>query len=571
MKTFLRLIQIMLPVWPTMLLAAGFGWITIAANIGLMVTSALLIATAALHPSIAELSVAIVGVRFFGVARAAFRYLERYVSHDATFRILSQMRVWFYQRLEPLAPAQLQSWQSGELFSAIVGDVETLKDFYLRVIAPPLVAFLILIGMLLFLKSFSHGLMVLLISAFVLVGILLPMAVRHINRNCGHELVAARTELKACLVDTVNGMAELAAFDRKQQQFKAICQLNGKVLGLQGRVATVNSVSDAMGNLIMNGTLWGALWLAIPLVSSGQLEGVYLAAIALGIQSSFEAVLPLPMAMHYWHESLAAARRLFQIVETPVPLKSSSSLALPPTAAVTVQHLSFEYDSWGTVLQDISFSLPVGKRIAIVGPSGAGKSTIVNLLLRFWEFERGAILMGGQDYRKLDPEAIRRMFSVVSQQTHIFNATVRDNLLMARPEASEQEVARAVQDAALDEFISRLPQGLDTAVGHNGQALSGGQRQRIAIARALLKNAPILLLDEPTVGLDAVTEQQIMQAVQKIMHGRTTLLISHSLTGLESMDEILVLDQGLIVERGTFTELVNQQGLFAELRYFQKV
>lgn len=571
MKTFLKLVQIMLPVWPTMLLAAFFGWLTIAANVGLMVTSALLIATAALHPSIAELSVAIVGVRFFGVARAAFRYLERYVSHDATFRILSQMRVWFYRQLEPLAPAQLQSWQSGELFSAIVGDVETLKDFYLRVIAPPVVAFLILIGMLLFLKSFSSGLMVLLISAFVAAGILLPMAVRHINRNSGHELVAARTELKAYLVDTVNGMAELAAFDRKQQQLEAICQLNGKVLGLQGRVATVNSISDAIGNLIMNGTLWMALCLVIPLVYSRQIEGVYLAAIVLGIQSSFEAVLPLPIAMHYWHESLAAARRLFQIVENPVPLKSTSSLILPPNAAVTVQHLSFHYDSWGTVLQDISFSLPVGKRIAIVGPSGAGKSTIVNLLLRFWEFEQGVILMGGQDYRNLDAEAIRQMFSVVSQQTHIFNATVRDNLLIARPEASEQELARAIQDAALEEFIHSLPQGLDTAVGHNGQALSGGQRQRIAIARALLKNAPILLLDEPTVGLDAVTEQQIMQAVPKIMQGRTTLLISHSLTGLESMDEILVLDQGMVIERGTFAELINKQGLFAQLRQFQKV
>lgn len=571
MKTFLKLIQIMLPVWPTMLLAACLGWLTIAANVGLMVTSALLIATAALHPSIAELSVAIVGVRFFGVARAAFRYLERYVSHDATFRILSQMRVWFYRQLEPLAPAQLQSWQSGELFSAIVGDVETLKDFYLRVIAPPVVAFLILIAMLLFLKSFSSDLMVLLISAFVAAGILLPMAVRYINRDSAHQLVAARTELKAYLVDTVNGMAELAAFDRKQQQLEAIYQLNGKVLGLQGRVATVNSVSDAAGNLIMNGTLWLALCLVIPLVYSGQIEGVYLAAIVLGIQSSFEAVLPLPIAMHYWHESLAAARRLFQIVETPAALKSTSSLILPPTAAVAVQHLSFEYDSWGTVLQDISFNLPVGKRIAIVGPSGAGKSTIVNLLLRFWEFEHGAILMGGQDYRNLDSEAIRQMFSVVSQQTHIFNATVRDNLLIAHPEASEQELARAIQDAALEEFIHSLPQGLDTAVGHNGQALSGGQRQRIAIARALLKNAPILLLDEPTVGLDAVTEQQIMQAVQKIMQGRTTLLISHSLTGLESMDEILVLDQGMIVERGTFAELINKQGLFAQLRKFQKV
>ena len=566
MKTALRLMNIMLPVWPMMVLAAVFGWLTIAANIGLMVTSALLIAGAALHPSIAELSVAIVGVRFFGVARAVFRYLERYISHDATFRLLGRIRSWFFTRLEPLAPARLQEWQSGELFSAIVGDVETLKDFYLRVLAPPLIALMVLLGMLIFLQRFSFGLVLLLAIAFLFAGVLMPLFIRRLNCGSGREMVAARTELKAYLVDTVDGIAELAAFDQKEHQLKAIGRINARLTAVQGKVAAVNGLTEAAGSLIMNTALWWALCITIPLVHTGQVEGVYLAAIALAVQSSFEAVLVLPAAVHQLSESLAAARRLFAIIDTaPAVRHPETAAAEPASTEVVVSDVSFEYDTCGKVLQHVSFCLPAGKRMAIVGPSGAGKSTILHLLLRFWEYDRGTITLGGVDYRTLPPEAIREVFNVVSQQTHIFNATIRENILVARPSAGDGELAAAVQGAALTEFIAGLPQGLDTAVGHNGQALSGGQRQRIAIARALLKDAPVLLLDEPTVGLDAVTEQQIMATLDGLSRGRATLLITHRLTGLETMDEILVLEHGRVVEQGTFQELMEHKGVFSKL------
>lgn len=572
MKPFVRLIAMLAPVWPVMLLAVCLGWLTIAANIGLMVTSAWLIAAAALHPSIAELSVAIVGVRFFGVARAVFRYLERYISHDATFRILSRLRVGFYQRLEPLAPANLQTWQSGELFSAIVGDVETLKDFYLRVLAPPLIAVLTLTGLLLVFQHYSLSLAAWVFAGFLLAGIVLPLAVRQVNKGGGSELVAARAALKAYLLDTVNGMTEIAAFDHQQRHLSTIRNLNDHLIRLQGRIAAVSSLSDSWGSLIMNGTLWGVLWLLIPLVRSGTVEGVYLAAMALAVQSSFEAVLPLPMAVHYCQESLAAARRLFRLVDAPAAVLPSGQeqFAEPEQAEVCVQGVSFEYDGLGKVLNRISFSLRPGKRVALIGPSGAGKSTIIHLLLRFWEIESGLITLNGRDYRTINPEAVRRLFSVVSQQTHIFNASIRENILLACPEAGERELMAAVRGAALDEFTAGLPEGLDTQVGNNGQALSGGQRQRIAIARALLKNTPVLLLDEPTVGLDPITAKQIMNTIDTLMRGRATLLITHDLTDVETMDEILVLDQGEVTERGTFAELLNSQGLFARLWHLQQ-
>jgi len=562
---FIRLLSIMLPVWPVMLLAACFGWLTIASNIGLIATSAFLIASAALHPSVAELSVAIVGVRFFGVARAVFRYLERYISHDATFRLLSSVRVWFYNRLEPLAPARLAQWQSGELFGAIVGDVETLKDFYLRVLAPPVIALLVLAAMAVFLARFVPVLMYILAAVFLLVGVFLPVLVRTMNQGNAQQLVEARAQLKAYLVDSIAGMTELAAFDRSEQQMHTIAALNDRLIQLQGRVAASSGLTEALGSFVMNATVWAVLWLTIPLVQAGKLDGVYLAVLTLAVQSSFEAVLPLPMAVHYLAESMAAARRLFGIVDTGVgAVQPGQVTVLPDRPDIIVEDLSFNYGT-GCVLNNISFALPAGRRIAIVGSSGAGKSTLIHLLLRFWNYEQGSIKIGGREYTGFSPEQVRTLFSVVAQQTHIFNTTIRDNILLAKPNASAEEVEQALRGAALSEFINSLPQGLDTMVGQNGKGLSGGQRQRIAIARAILKNAPVVLLDEPTVGLDAATEQQVMTAIESLMSGRTTILITHHLTGLESMDEILVLEEGTIAERGTLTELLAKRGLFYQM------
>lgn len=570
MKILIRLLQIMRSTWPTMLLAIVFGCLTIGSNMGLLAASAYLISSAALHPSITELSIAIVGVRFFGISRAIFRYLERYLSHDATFHLLGSVRVWFYTKLERLAPARLMEWQSGELFSMIVGDVETLKEFYLRVLAPPFIALVVLCGACLFLAQYSMNFVYVLIGAFVLAGLVLPACLQIIQKSTAHELVGYRGGLRAQLVDSMTGIVELAAFRQTGRQAKRINGIQQRILALESFISKMSGIADALGLLMVNGTVWLILCLAIPLVHNGSLAGVYLAVVVLTVQSSFEAVLPLPFAVHYLGKSMAAARRLFAIVDTEPAVLETKGLMDVPNAGIKVENLSFGYSPQGLLaLDNISFSVDAGQRLAIVGPSGAGKSTLLHLFLRFWDYNQGTIHLGEHELKKYDAEKLRIMFGVVSQQTHLFNASIRDNILLARPNASKQEFDQAIGHAELGAFIQQLPQGYDTMVGQNGYALSGGQRQRIAIARVLLKNAPILILDEPTVGLDAVTEQLVMETIEKLMVGRTTIMITHRLTGLETMDEIIVLRSGKIVEQGRQDKLLANKQLFAQLWHLQ--
>lgn len=571
MSTFIRLLQIMGSSWRTMVMAGIFGCLTIGSNIGLMATSAYLISRAALHPSITELSVAIVGVRFFGISRAVFRYLERYISHDATFRLLGTVRVWLYTKLEKLAPARLFEWQSGELLSAVVGDVETLKEFYLRVLAPPFIAVLVAAGTGIFLAQFNILFVYVLLGGFVLLGILLPIAVNIMQKPIADELVAVRTQLKAQLVDSITGIVELAAFGQAERQVQRIADLDERLARLQGRAVNLSGIIDALGLFIVNSTVWLILWLAVPLVQSGQLEGIYVAVVALTVQSSFEGTLPLPVAVHYLSESLAAARRLFAIVDrSPAVLNEAGGILTNDDVTIEIENLSFRYnDQSAEVLRNISFRVAPGQSVAIVGPSGAGKSTFLYLLLRFWEYHQGSIRLGSHELKKYDSQDLRNLFSVVSQQSHLFNASIRDNILLAKPEASEAEFLQAVQNAELKGVIEALPDGYDTMVGQNGYALSGGQRQRIAIARALLKNAPVLILDEPTVGLDSLTEEAIMATIANLSAGRTILLITHRLTGLKNIGHIIVLEAGHILEQGSHEELMKRQGLFYQLWHLQ--
>lgn len=566
MKILGRLLGIMGSAWPTMLLATLFGFLTIGSNMGLLAASAYLISSAALHPSITELSVAIVGVRFFGIARAVFRYLERYISHDVTFRLLGAVRVWFYTKLEKLAPARVMKWQSGQLLNAIVGDVETLKEFYLRVLAPPIIAIAVLGGSCIFLAQYSKSFVYVLICAFIMAGLVLPLFLQMIQKSTAKELVATRGELRTQLVDSITGIVDLAAFGQTGRQIQRIDEINQRLHVLQGKVSKLTGLTDAVGLFIVNSTVWVILWLAIPLVHEGRLAGVYLAVIMLTVQSSFEAVLPLPLVIHYVRESMAAGRRLFEIIDGDNFVPQIGSRTLPHNFHIEVDNVSFQYTPSGPfVINNLSFSVQPGQRIGIVGPSGAGKSTLLHLFMKFWDYQQGMISIGGSEIRNYDSEELRKLFGVVSQQTHLFNASIRDNILLAKPDASETELFQAITHAELGEFIASLPQGYDTMVGQNGQALSGGQRQRIAIARALLKNAPILILDEPTVGLDAVTEQLIMKTIEKLMWGRTILWITHRLTGLAMMDNIIVINEGKLVEQGRESELLENKHLFYQL------
>lgn len=562
------------------LLSVLLGFATIASGIGLMAASAYIIARAALQPSIAELQVAIVGVRFFGLARGVFRYLERLVSHQTTFRVLARLRSWFYAALEPLAPARLQQYRSGDLLSRIVTDINLLENFYIRGIAPPLVALLVSALMIVFIGGFHPALAAVLLLFLALAGVALPALVRGLSRRPGGALVELRAALNGHIVDGIQGLPDLLVYQRSRDFTRQLASLGLQLNQAQNSLARLQGLQNACMLLLSNGGMWMILLLGIPLVRAGVFDGVSLAVIVLATLACFEAVQGLPGAASMLQSSLQAAGRLQEIVDTPPPVSEFTAAESRQSVQTALQrlrpprlqavNLSFAYPGAHTMaLSALDFDLRPGGRLALVGPSGAGKSTLAALLLRFWDLPAGMFYLNGVDIRQLPPQQVRAAVAVVSQNTYIFNTTVLENLRIARPEASEAEIQAACRAAQIQDTIVNLPRGYATMLGEQGQRLSGGERQRIAIARALLKDAPILILDEATAGLDALTEQAVWQSLLEVMQTRTTLVITHRLIGLQSMDEILVLRAGRLVERGTHAQLLRKGGLYYQMQSLQ--
>ncbi len=567
-STFFRLLQFLNGSWNWVALSVLLSSLTIGSSVALIGTSAWLISTAALHPSVADLGVSVVGVRFFGISRGVFRYLERLVSHNVTFRLLARLRVWFYEKLEPLAPARLMEYKSGDLLARVIGDVETLENFYVRVISPSLTAILIGLGVSVFFASFYPPIALVLLGFFLALGLFLPLLSQIASRLPGQRLITQRADIQSQLVDGIQGLADLLAFGRGEDRLDGISSAGERYGSIQKQMARISGLHSALGTLLTNLGLWLVLVLVIPQVMAGNIKGVMLGTFALMTLASFEAVSPLSLAAQMWNASREAARRLFEVVDAEPEVKESREKRAEMSSSPTLQfsHLSFSYPSQSIpALQDITFSVPAGKSIAVVGPSGAGKSTLANLLLRFWEYEVGDISLGGASLKELDQDEVRKCFALVSQNTYFFNTTVRENLRLARRGATQEEIESAARAAQSADFIVNLSNGYDTLIGEQGVRLSGGERQRLGIARALLKEVPILILDEPTANLDPQTEKQVLETLFEIMQGRTSLLITHRLVRLEHVDEILVMERGRIVERGTHAELMRRAGLYHRL------
>lgn len=574
LAVFRRLLQLAAPFKWWMALSVLLGVLTIGSSVGLLSASAWIIATAALRPSVADLAVAIVGVRFFGIARGVFRYLERLVSHYVNFSLLARLRVWFYAALEPLAPARLLQARSGDLLSRIVGDIETLQNFFIRVLAPPATALVVAAIMAVFLAAFDPSIALVVLTFMVLIGAALPLIARVAGRHSGRRALLIRSELSTALIDGIQGGADLIALGRQADQSARIRSLSLDYARAQTRLAEVTAAHSALGGLLTQLAMWTVLLVAIPLVRAARLTGVDLAVLALATLASFEGVLALPLAFQYLDQNLQAARRLFEIADSPPATTEPRQPAVPPTGAVSlrVEHLSFRYSQdEPPALQDVSFEVRPGRRIAVVGASGAGKSTLANLLLRFWDYESGHIWLNGVEARDLETAEVRRLIAVVAQQTHLFNTSIRENLRLARSAATDAEIERAVQQAQLHAFIQALPQGLDTPIGEQGLKLSGGERQRLAIARALLTEAPIVIFDEATANLDPLTEREVWNAVEPLFTDRAVLIITHRLTALDRADEIIVLDGGRVIERGTHAELLQRRGPYYRLWRRQEV
>jgi ATP-binding cassette subfamily C protein CydCD len=577
-SALLRLLRLALPFSGWVVLSALAGVATVLSGVGLIALSAYLLSAAALQPSIAELQVAIVGVRFFGISRGLFRYAERNLSHEVTFRLLGRIRETFYRALEPLAPARLYQMRSGDLLARIQGDIALLENFYVRGLAPPLVAVLVALAISLWLSQFDPLLVMGLAAAWLAIGIGLPAIIHSLGRRVSQDLVLQRAALSAILVDSLQGITELMVYDQEKRQQQRFLAANRDFLLSQRHLARLGALQNTLAGMIAHLGMWIVLLLVIPLVSQGKVEGVYLATLVMAALASFEAFTPLPQAAQVLGVSLQSADRLFAVVDARAEVSEPAVPAsLPDEISLRFEKISFAYPTASlagsgnlpspqpAVLSDLSFDLPARKKLAIVGASGSGKSTLAALLLRFWEMQSGTILIGEQDIRSFDSYALRNRIGLLPQQTYVFAASLKDNLLLAQPKASQAQIEQAVRAAHLDEFIQSLPQGYATWIGEQGVRLSAGERQRLAIARLLLKDASLLLLDEPSASLDAMTERAVLQNLLESTAGRSLILITHRLVHLECFDEILVLQQGKIIERGSYHELIHRDGPFRQM------
>lgn len=565
MSYLLRLIQFLKPNSKQILISILFSILTISASIGLLMTSAFLISKAALRPSIGAISVAIVGVRFFGISRGIFRYIERLASHTASFKVLADIRVWLYNAIEPIAPAGISKYKSGDLLNRLIADVDTLENFYVRVFLPPVVAIVVVLGVSAIMLAFSPWISLILFLSLLLVGVGLSVIALFAGKKVGAESVNKRSVLREEIVDMVNGLPEILLYTRAREMIQKVQQAGREYYNTQIKISALNAAQTAANSLIVGVTVWLALLISIPLVSSGALDGIYLAVIVLGVMASFEAVQNIPQAMNLMGANIRSAERIFSVTDQTAAISAvTEDQDLPKKPSLALRDVSFSYAET-PVLVDINIDLPYGKKIAIVGPSGAGKTTLSDLLLRFWEPDHGEITIDSITSTRISAEANRELFSVVGQNSFLFNTSLMENLLVANPDANEEQVHQACASAELHRFVETLPKGYQTIIGERGYQFSGGERQRLSIARALLKDAPILILDEPTANLDPNTEKKIIATIKERFSDRSMLWITHRLTGLEDMDEIIVLSDGKIVERGDHRSLLALGGRFARM------
>ena len=546
MSDLRRLLRLVLPHWPWLAAGVLLGVIAIGSNIALMGLSAYLISKAAIATSVAELALAVTGVRVLAISRAGFRYLERYTTHRSMFRILSVVRVWLYGAIEPLAPARLVHRRGGDLLTRLVSDVDALEDFYIRVLVPPVVAAIVVASMSVIYGIFDLAIGLVLAFFLLLTGVALPLVTRWLSRDPAATLATMRGDVGAMLLDEVHGVADLVALDAAAAHRARLLARARELDEARRRLGAIEGVGNALSGLSASLAGLCILVLAIPLVTSGRLEGVFLAALPLAAIAAFEAVQPLARSLQLLDTTRASAARLFELIDAPQPVPEPPRPAQPPDRRpppdLAIAGLSFRFaPSQPWVLHGLDLQLASGEHVAVIGPSGSGKSTLVSLLLRFWDYEHGSVRLGGRELRELASEDARAQFSVVPQDVYLFNATIADNLAVAAAKADREAMEQACRLAQLHDVISSLPQGYDTVVGEDGVLLSGGERRRLAIARAILKDAPVVILDEATADLDATTEVALWSALGPWLQGRTVLAISHRPTISAQVDRVIAL------------------------------
>jgi len=561
----LRLLRLAHLVRGRLLLAAAAGAAATGCAVALLATSGFLLARASQHPNIIFISGAVVAVRAFSVGRGVFRYAERLTSHDAAFRVLADTRVGIYRRLARLAPAGLTEFRSGDLLARLISDVDSTQDLFIRGIAPPLTAVLVGAGAVAVCCVILLAAGGILAAGLLLAGVAVPAVAAIADRTSRRRTGPARGELAASLANTLAGSADLHAFGAVDASLARMAATDAELTGLARGSAAAAGLGTGLTSLASGLTVWGVLLLGVAAVGSGTFGLVSLAVLTLTALASFEAVTPLAgSALQIGHARIAA-RRVCAVLDAPDPVSDPETPLTPPDPPITVRlrGARVRYQPGRTfALDGVDLDLEPGRRVALVGPNGAGKSTVAAVLMRFTDLAGGTATLNGRDLAAYKADDVRRLIGGCPQDPHIFDASIGDNLRLARPGASDDELAGAAERAGLLPWIESLPKGLRTPVGARGAAISGGERQRIALARALLANPALLILDEPTASLDPDTRKALTADLLDVTAGRGTLLITHELDGLDQVDEIVVLEAGQVVQRGTHRQLLCAPGLY---------
>ncbi|MFD5855820.1 thiol reductant ABC exporter subunit CydD [Streptomyces chartreusis] len=544
-------------------LALLLGSLALGSAVGLMATSGWLISRASQQPPVLYLMVAVTATRAFGIGRAVFRYAERLVSHDAVLRMLADTRVAVYRRLERLAPAGLRRTRRGDLLSRLVADVDALQDYWLRWLLPAAAATVVSAGAVGFTAWLLPEAGAVLAAGLLAAGLGVPLVTGSVARRAERRLAPARGVLATRVTDLLTGTAELTVAGALPRRTAEARRADGTLTRIASRAATATALGDGLTALISGLTVAATALVGAQAVVDGRLSGVTMAVVVLTPLAAFEAVLGLPLAVQYRQRVRRSAERVHEVLDAPEPVREPERPRKAPASPfpVAVKGLTARHAGQGRdALVGVDLTLEEGRRIAVVGPSGSGKTTLAQALLRFLDTDAGSYTLGGVDAHALDGDDVRRLVGLCAQDAHLFDSSVRENLLLARKDATEADLRDALGRARLLDWADGLPDGLDTLVGEHGARLSGGQRQRLALARALLADFPVLVLDEPAEHLDLPTADALTADLLAATEGRTTLLITHRLAGLEAVDEVVVMDEGRVVQRGAFGELAAVDG-----------
>ncbi|HAT3648650.1 TPA: cysteine/glutathione ABC transporter ATP-binding protein/permease CydC [Raoultella ornithinolytica] len=504
------------------------------------------------------------GVRGAAIIRTAGRYFERLVSHDATFRVLQHLRVFTFSKLLPLSPAGLARFRQGELLNRVVADVDTLDHLYLRVISP-------LIGALVVIVVVTAGLTILDVTLALTLGgimlvtlLVLPPLFYRAGKPAGESITQMRGQYRQQLTAWLQGQAELMLFSASDRYRKQLEKTEQRWQDAQRRQAELTALSQALMLLIGGVAVVAMLWLTSAGVGGNSQPGALIALFVFCALAAFEALAPVTGAFQHLGQVIASARRITQITgqQPEVTFAAGEGQAFGQIS-LTLNQVTFSYPQQPSpALENISLQVGAGEHIAILGRTGCGKSTLLQLLTRAWDPANGEILLNDQPLTRLNEATLRQAMSVVPQRVHLFSATLRDNLSLAAPGASDIQLMKALERVGLEKLLE--DSGLNAWLGEGGRQLSGGELRRLAIARALLHDAPLMLLDEPTEGLDATTESQILDLLAEVMREKTVLMVTHRLRGLARFNRIIVMDNGKIIEQGSHAELLAEQG-----RYYQ--